>query len=385
MGSTNDKLAVGADLRPFFFELRPEALADLRVRLQSARLGSVEGLEPWSYGVDAGYLTDVIDTWLGAFDWAEWQGALNRHPQFHADIDGVALHFRHIRGVGEPRIPLVLLHGWPGSYLEFDKVVPLLSERGFDLVIPSLPGTGFSTAVRPMTKERMAGIVTSLMTRVLGFESFAVHGGDIGSGIATRIGYHHGDHVIGLHLTYLMSEPPSFDRGGLTDGERRYLAEVDAWYRAEGAYWDVQATKPLTLGYALNDSPVGLLAWIIDKYRAWSDCGGDVESRFTRFELLTIINLYWFTQTIASSMSLYFDNRHRRPLPPGARVEVATAVSLFPNEFRPEGCPPRALAERTFDLRRWRTHPSGGHFAALEEPDALAEDISEFFRSIAAS
>lgn len=368
--------------RPFLFELDPAPLADLVARIQGTRLGPVDGLEPWLYGIDAGYLRGLLDTWLNAFDWAAWQATVNRYPQFLVDIDGIALHFRHIRGEGNSRTPLLLLHGWPGSYLEFDKVIPLLLERGFDLVIPSLPGMGFSSATRPMTKERMADIVTALMARVLGYERFAVHGGDIGSGIATRIGYHHGGRVIGLHLTYLMSEPPAF-ADAVTEGEQRYLDEVQAWYREEGAYWDVQATKPLTLGYALNDSPAGLLAWIVDKYRAWSDSGGDVESRFTRFELLTIVSLYWFTQTIASSMSLYFDNRHREPLPPGARAETPTAVALFPNEFKPEGCPPRALAERTFDLRRWTTYPSGGHFAALEEPRVLADDIADFFDSLA--
>jgi pimeloyl-ACP methyl ester carboxylesterase len=233
-----------------------------------------------------------------------------------------------------------------------------------------------------MTKERIAALVHVLMTRILGYERFAVHGGDIGSGVATRLGYHHGESLIGVHLTFLMSEPPDLS-SGLTDAERRYLDEFDAWHRDEGAYWQVQATKPLTLGYALNDSPAGLLAWILDKYRAWSDCKGDVESRFTRFELLSIVSLFWFTETIGSSMSLYFDNRNREPLPTGARVETPTAVAIFPNEFRPEGCAPRALAERTFNVVRWRTYASGGHFAALEEPLVLADDITDFLVELA--
>lgn len=369
------------DPRSFVYELDAGALADLRARIHGTRLGAVEDLEPWLYGIDAAYLRDVLETWLNAFDWETWQAVVNRHPQFVATVDGVEVHFRHLRGAGGSRMPLLLLHGWPGTFLEFDKLIPLLLERGFDLVIPSLPGMGFSGALRPMTKRRMASIVHALMTGVLDYERFGVHGGDIGSGITTRLGYHHGASLIGVHLTYLMSEPPDFS-DGVTAEERRYLDEVAAWYRDEGAYWEVQSTKPMTLGYALNDSPAGLLAWLLDKYWAWSDCGGDLETRFSRFELLSIVSLYWFTQTIGSSMALYFDNRRRELLPPGARVEAPTAVALFPNEFKPEGCPPRELAERMFNVVRWRTYRSGGHFAALEEPAVLAEDIVEFFAAL---
>jgi pimeloyl-ACP methyl ester carboxylesterase len=367
--------------RPFLFGLDAAALTDLRARIQASRLGPIDAVDPWVYGIDPAYLEAVLDTWLNDFDWGAWQATVNRYPQFHVEVGDVRLHFRHIRRRGDDRTPLVLLHGWPGSYLEFDKVIPLLLDAGFDLVIPSLPGMGFSSSTRPMTKERIACIVKQLMTDVLGYERFGVHGGDIGSGVATRLGYHHGENLLGVHLTFLMSEPPDFS-GGVTDGERRYLDEIDTWYRDEGAYWEVQATKPATLGCALNDSPAGLFAWIVDKYWAWSDCEGDVEKRFTRVELLTIVSLYWFTQTIASSMALYFDNRRRMPLPPGARVDTPTGVAVFPNEFKPEGRPPRALAERTFNLVRWRSYPSGGHFAALEEPVVLAADIAEFFESL---
>ncbi len=370
--------------RLFHFELEAPALADLQARVQSSRLGPVGELEPWVYGLDGTYVSALLATWVNGFDWGGWQAAINRYPHFLANVDGLDLHFRHIRKEGSDRTPLLLLHGWPGSFLEFDKVIPLLLDAGFDLVIPSLPGMGFSGAARPMTKERMARIVHALMRRVLGYKRFAVHGGDIGSGVATRLGYHDPTSLIGLHLTYLMSEPPDF-AAGATELEAKYLREIEAWYADEGAYWEIQATKPLTIGYALNDSPVGLLAWLVDKYRAWSDCGGDVESRFTREELLTVVSLYWFTQTITSSMSLYFDNRRRAPLPPGARIEVPTAVALFPNEFKPEGMPPRALAERTFNLVRWRSYQSGGHFAALEEPSALAADIAEFFSELPTS
>jgi pimeloyl-ACP methyl ester carboxylesterase len=372
---------VAGFLRPFVFEFDAPVLADLRARIHATRLGPTDDLEPWLYGVHAGYLRELLEHWLNGFDWDAWLATINCDPQYLVRIDGVDLHFRRIREATKGGVPLLLLHGWPGSFLEFDKVAPALVERGFDLVIPSLPGIGFSSALRPMTKQRMAELVHALMTRVLGYERFGVHGGDVGSGIATRLGYHHGDSLIGIHLTYLMSEPPDLS-GAVTLDERRYLDAVDDWYRDEGAYWDVQATKPMTLGYALNDSPAGLLAWILDKYRAWSDSGGDVESRFTRFELLSLVSLYWFTETIGSSMSLYFDNRNRVPLPKGARVEAPTAVALFPNEFKPEGAAPRSLAERTFNVVRWRTYPNGGHFAALEEPVVLVDDIADFFASL---
>ena len=370
-----------ARARPFVYEPDADALDDLLARIRATRMPDTHTFEPWRYGLDADYLRELLAAWSD-FDWEAWLKAVNRHPQYLVDIDGIQLHFRTVSGDGPVRMPLVLLHGWPGSYLEFDRIIPQLVDAGFDLVIPSLPGTGFSTAERPMTKQRIAALIDALMTGVLGHERYAVHGGDVGSGIATRLGYHHGEHVIGLHLTFLMSEPPALEGRELSADEQHYLAELEEWHREEGAYSHVQATKPLTLGYALNDSPAGLLAWLVDKYRHWSDCGGDVESRFTRFELLTIVSLYWFTQTIASSMALYFDNRHRVPLPAGARIEVPTAVALFPNEFFTEGHAPRELAERTFDVVRWSTHTSGGHFVALEEPEVLAADIVEFFSTL---
>jgi pimeloyl-ACP methyl ester carboxylesterase len=367
--------------RELVYELGATERDDLIRRIRDVRLPDTRGLEPWRYGVDAGYLRELLDAW-SAFDWDAWLAVVNRHPHYLVELDGIDLHFRRAGADGTGRTPLVLLHGWPGSYLEFDRIAPALVDAGFDLVIPSLPGTGFSTVTRPMTKQRMAAIVDALMTEILGHDRYAVHGGDIGSGIATRLGYHHGEHLIGIHVTFLMSEPPALERVELSADERLYLDELAAWHEEEGAYTHLQRTKPLTLGYALDDSPVGLLAWLVDKYRSWSDCGGDVESRFTRFELLTYASLYWFTGTIASSMSLYFDNRHRTPLPPGARVEVPTAVALFPNELVTEGHAPRELAERTFDVARWRTHASGGHFVALEEPDVLARDIVEFFSTL---
>lgn len=372
---------VHARPRPFVYELAADELDDLLMRIRAARTPPAETFEPWRYGLGADYLHELLAAWAD-FDWEAWLNVVNSYPQYVAGIDGVDLHFRHVCSNEPGRTPLVLLHGWPGSYLEFDRIIPQLVRAGFDLVIPSLPGMGFSTATRPMTKQRMAALVDTLMTQVLGHDRYAVHGGDVGSGIATRLGYHHPEHVIGLHLTFLMSEPPAFDESELSADEHHYLAELDEWHREEGAYTHLQATKPLTLGYALNDSPAGLLAWLVDKYRHWSDCGGDVESRFTRFELLAIASLYWFTQTISSSMALYFDNRHRVPLPPGARVRVPTAVALFPNELFTEGHAPRELAERLFDVARWSTHASGGHFVALEEPDVLAVDIIEFFSTL---
>lgn len=381
-------------VRPFSFELPRAEINDLRRRIRATRFPASSGERSWEYGVDNAYLRGLLQYWARDFDWDAWVDVVNQHPQFKVEIDGVDIHFRHIRAATANSLPLVLLHGWPGSSLEFDKMIPHLlgdlappaSQIGFDLVIPSLPGIGFSgrQSNPPMTKERMAGLINTLMTRVLGYPHFGVHGGDIGSGIATRLGYHFGESLIGLHLTYLLSEPPKLTRtdSSAKPAERRYLGEVERWYSEEGAYSYVQSTKPLTLGYALNDSPAGLLAWLLDKYRMWSDCGGDVESRFSRFELLSVVSLYWFTQSISSSMSLYFDNRNRVPLTRGARVEVPTAVAVFPNEYKPEGSPPRALAERTFNLQRWTRYRRGGHFSALEEPAVLAADIAAFFAGL---
>jgi pimeloyl-ACP methyl ester carboxylesterase len=253
------------------------------------------------------------------------------------------------------------------------------------VVIPSLPGYGFSDrpTERGMTRARVAGLWGRLMTEVLGHERFAAHGGDVGGDVTQLLALDRPDSLVGIHLTGVpYSNLAAFagDASDLSAAERDYVERGRRWVQEEGAYAAIQSTKPQTLAYGLNDSPAGLAAWIVEKFRAWSDCGGDVESRFARDQLLTNLTIYWATATINASTRVYYEERQAPPS--SARVPVPAGFAVFANEFVPEGTPPRELAERTFDVRRWSEQPRGGHFAALEEPAALAEEIRAFFRPL---
>lgn len=371
-------------VEPFRVDIPERDLEDLRRRLSQTRWpDEVEGAN-WDYGVSLPYLKDLVAYWQSEFDWRAQERWLNSFPHFRASISGLRIHFVHIRGRGPRPLPLVLTHGWPGSFIEMLLIAPLLTD-GFDIVIPSLPGYGFSERPRQrgMVSSKIAAIWNELMTSVLGYERYVAHGGDIGSRVTTRLGQHHADHVMAIHLTAV--EDPARDETSppLTEAEREYLERRDGWTADEGGYWHIQRTKPQTLAYGLNDSPAGLAAWIIEKYRTWSDCGGDVESRFSRDLLLTIVSLYWFTGTINSSMRLYFERaRNLEPFTPGERITVPTGVALFPNELVREAHPPREWIERTYNLEHYTSYPRGGHFPALEEPQLLAEELRAFFRRV---
>jgi pimeloyl-ACP methyl ester carboxylesterase len=286
-------------------------------------------------------------------------------------------------------MPLLLLHGWPGSFAEMVKVAPMLADPGahggdpadaFDVVVPSLPGHGFSDIVtRPgYGADECADDMHTLMTEVLGHDRYGCQGGDRGAFVSAGLADRHPDAVVGIHLNFPTGIPGDGDER--TDDERRWLDDQAAWMATEGGYIAIQSTKPQTLAFGLNDSPVGLLAWIVEKWRAWSDCGGDVEACFTKDELLTNATLYWATQTIRSSMHYYLEHRRN---PPAAmrpvRIEVPTGVAMFPAEVVR---PPRSAVARKYDLRHWTDMPRGGHFAAMEQPDALVEDVRAFFRPL---
>jgi pimeloyl-ACP methyl ester carboxylesterase len=366
----------------------PEAvLADLRRRLRATRWPAALPRPGWAYGADADLLRDLVGYWADGFDWPAVQRRLNRLPQFTADVQGRGLHFVHLRGQGPDPFPLVLTHGWPSSFVEMERLAQLLAEPddpadAFDVVVPSLPGYGFSAPPPPgeALSTRTASRWASLMVEVLGYQRFGAVGGDVGAGVTTRLGMHHADRVVGIHVDSdgVPAAPP--DAADLSPAEREYLAADARWEAEHGGYAHLQGTRPGTLAFGLADSPVGLAAYLVEKYRAWSDCGGDVLRRFSRDDLLTTLTLYWVTGTIGSSFLPYYDGRHRAVAAPPLRVQVPVAVALWREPDLPP--PPRELAERSLNVTRWTPMPRGGHFAAHEEPELLAEDVREFFRPL---
>jgi pimeloyl-ACP methyl ester carboxylesterase len=312
-------------------------------------------------------------------------------PHFRAELDGLGIHFVHARSRHENALPIVLTHGWPSTFVEMTRLIPRLTdpeayggqaEDAFHVVVPSLPGFGFSDIPREqgMTKTRIAALWARLMTDVLGYERFAARGGDIGAGVTAWLGFDYPDRVVGIHVSDVLQPGIGAGSPAFSKAEKGFLAEEEEWTRTEGAYDHIQATKPQTLAYGLNDSPAGLAAWILEKFRSWSDCGGDVRRRFTPDDLLTVLTIYWATGTINSANRLYFDReRQPRMLSPGQRVEMPCAVTIFPADI---DRPPREWGERSYRVERWTEMPRGGHFAAWEEPDLLASDIREFFRPL---
>jgi len=380
-----------ATIRPFCIAIPERTLDDLRERIARTRWPDEIAGSGWDYGTNLDELRALLDYWRDGFDWRTQERKLNAFSHFVADVEGLDLHFLHERGRGPNPMPLLLLHGWPSTFYEMTKLIPLLTDPAahgsaaadsFDVVVPSLPGCGFSERPREagMHKTRMAELFAKLMMDVLGYERFAARGGDVGAGVVSLLALDHPDRLIGIHVSDVYR--PYLGPGAryFTDAERKFFEEERVWMEREGAYDHFQATKPQTVGYGLNDSPAGLAAWIVEKYRSWSDSGGDVERRFTKDEILTQLTIYWVTETINSANRLYFErDRSPRLLGPDDRVNVPTAVAIFPGDI---DRPPREWGERVYDVRRWTEMPRGGHFAALEEPELLARDIREFFRPL---
>jgi pimeloyl-ACP methyl ester carboxylesterase len=378
---------------PFPIAVDPEAWRDLRGRLERTRWPDAIAGSGWERGADLTYVRELARYWRESFDPRRWESELGRFAHFRTSVEGLGIHFLHARGHGPRPFPLVVIHGWPGSFLEMLDLIPRLcdpaahggsAEDAFDVVVPSLPGYGFSDrpAAAGFSNARTADLLATLMGR-LGYERFGAQGGDWGAGVATWMALRHPGRLGGIHLNYV---PGSYrphvgpHDAPLTDAERAFEAESGRWYAEEGAYAHLQATRPQTAAFALADSPAGLLAWIVEKFRDWSDCGGDVESRFSKDKLLDNVTLYWMTETIHSSMRFYYESK-RTPLrlAPGERVGVPCALARFPAEAP---SPPREWVARGYDLRRWTEMPRGGHFAAMEEPDLLAQDIRAFFRAL---
>ena len=381
--------------RPFRLHIPDSALAELQQRLALTRWPDQPAGDPWATGTDLAWLQGLVAHWQQGFDWRAQEARLNAWPQFKVALHGIDLHYLHVPGQGPAPMPLLLSHGWPGSVFEFLGLIPLLTDPArfggdpadaFSVVVPSLPGYGLShqPGQPRLGLEAMADCFASLMTEVLGYPRFGAQGGDWGASITARLGHAHADKLSGIHLNLLPipRDPAAFAGGsGPTEEEQRYLDALAHWLKEEVGYSTQQATRPQTLAYALNDSPAGLAGWIAEKFRQWSDCGGDIDSVFSHDELLATISLYWFTGSIGASFWPYYARWHGGwPVPLGSTVDVPTGYCEFPAEIVR---PPRSLASRTFTkLQRWSVMPRGGHFAALEQPQALAEEVRAFFRPL---
>jgi pimeloyl-ACP methyl ester carboxylesterase len=356
-----------AEPRQFLLQVPDSALADLRTRLGRTRLPDEPPLEPWATGTSLAYLKDLLGYWQEGFDWRAQEAKLNRFRQYTVPLGGIDLHFIHEPGRGPKPMPLLLMHGWPGSVWEFHELIPLLTER-FTVVAPSLPGFTFSfkAGQARFGVEQMADLFAELM-RVLGYERFGAQGGDWGAFVAARLGHAHPQRLTGIHLNYL---PVRRDPAASDDADwKRQLAH---WSAEESGYIGIQGTKPQTLAYGLTDSPAGLAAWIAEKFRSWSD------TPIGRDDVLTNTSLYWFTGAIGSSFWPYYARQHGGwPIPEGGTVDVPVGYAEFPKEILR---PPRALAAKTYTrIERWTRMTKGGHFAALEQPEALAAEVGAFY------
>ena len=378
--------------QPFTLSVPEEAIADLRERLGRTRYPDQAPGEPWAYGTDVGYLRQLVDYWHTTFDWRTEETRLNAFPQYKVPLRGIDVHYLHILGKGPAPCPLLLLHGWPGSVFEFLELIPRLTDPArfggnpadaFTIVAPSLPGYGlsFKPGQTRFGIEEIADCMAELMHDTLGYSRFAVQGGDWGAITAARLGCVYPEKLIGIHVNLLAVRRDQQTTADAPPEEKAYAEQLAQWLREETGYQWIQGTRPQTLAFGLTDSPAGLAAWIIEKFRTWSDCGGDVETAFTRDRLLANISFYWFTGAIGSSFWPYYARMHRPwPIPEGRTIDVPTGYAAFPREILR---PPRSLAARTYtDIRRWSVMPRGGHFAALEQPEALALEVREFFRPL---
>jgi pimeloyl-ACP methyl ester carboxylesterase len=377
--------------RPFLIAIPDEDLEDLRRRLGETRWPAAIPGTGWEYGTDVAWLRELCAYWRDGFDWRAQERVLNAWPQAIVAVDGLDIHCVHVEGRGPDPIPLVATHGWPSSFFEMHKIIAPLTDPAshggdpadaFHLVVPSLPGYGFSS---PPTEPgvgaaRVADLWVALMDQ-LGYARFGSHGGDWGSAVTSALGAAHPDRMIGLHFSMLS---PPVDPASLDSEQRQWWEALQRYRDREWGYVHLQRTKPQTPAFALNDSPAGLAAWILEKWWRWSDCADeagtrDLLSSYTRDELLTTVSIYWLTRSIGPSMRMYYETFGTGGvIPPAARIDVPTGVALF----KDPNAPPRELIEPWYDLRRFTTIGRGGHFPALENPTALVEEIRAFFRPL---
>jgi len=377
----------------FHIEIPGAALGALRERLSHRRAAADFANDDWGYGTNGAYLNELVEYWLDGYDWRKHEAAMNSYPNQRVSIEGIPIHFIHQPGVGPDPMPLILTHGWPWTFWDYEKLIRPLADPAafggdpadaFDVVVPSLPGFGFSSPLETpgVNWVRTAELWVRLMRDGLGYDRFAAQGGDWGGIVATELGHRFAEHVIGIHTTLpghaaLVAGLSAADVG---PGEESWAEDQARRMRTATSHMAVHTTDPQTLAYALNDSPLGLAAWIVERRRAWSDCDGDVERRFSKDDLLTTISLYWFTETIGTSMRFYKECLGMQPWRPAhARmpaVEAPTGIAVFPEELIKL---PRKAAERNANLIHWSLMQAGGHFAPAEEPDALIEDVRACF------
>lgn len=360
---------------PFHIDVPDAVLSRIRSRLWSfGDYPAFPGADAWQAGTSAGYLDEFVGYWRDRYDWRAEEAKLNRWPQYRVALDGVDIHFYHVEAQGGDRDPILLTHGWPGSVVEFQAVIPLLADAGFSVVVPSLPGFGWSGApAQAIGAEAIARLWRELMVDVLGYRSFFAQGGDFGGLVSERLALHHADVVRAVHLNFHQAPPPApnADRD-LMDHWR----SVARFMETEGAYIHQHTTRPQTLGLALHDNPAGLASWVLEKFHSWGDTGGQIETRFTKDQLITNLMSYLVTGNVAPALWVYWA-ASRETADPEAYSRVPTAIARFPAERYPLA--ERRLVERNHNVVRWTGMASGGHFAAMEEPQAFAGDVIEFF------
>ncbi len=388
----NDKI------NPFSIDIAPELLSDLRQRLKKTRWPDQADGAGWDYGTNLGYLKELVDYWQHQYDWRRQETALNQFAHFKTEVDDIGIHFIHERGKGPNPFPIILTHGYPDSFYRFAKIIPMLTdpeafggqaEDAFDVVVPDLPGYGFSDKpTKTGTVFRVNDLWARLMTERLGYEQFGAHGGDTGSMVTEQLARSHPGSVVAIHLTDVPFGHNFQKPDDLSPAEAKFFKDNEQWMQKEGAYALIQSTKPQNLAPGLNDSPAGLASWIVEKFHGWSDCDGKIESRFTKDELLTHVMIYWATESIGPSFQPYYDYANASALTWVKEAmkkwtgssKVPAAFALFPKDIN-QPPPPREWAERFFNVQRWTEMPRGGHFAAMEEPGLLVDDIREFFRA----
>lgn len=394
MNDVKDRLAANDDqIIPFNISISDTDIADLQQRLALTRLPDQLSDTSWEYGTDIGYLSGLIEYWQNDFDWRAQERQLNQFDQFKTEVDGLDMHFIHQRSSNPNAIPLMMVHGWPGSISEFVKIIGPLTEPqlhggdasdAFHIIAPSLPGFGFSEIPdqRGYSPEKMAHILAGLMEKI-GYQQYAIAGGDWGAIINRHVANNYPDRLIGLHSNMMLANPPADQqqRENVTAEESEARAARGAYMENERAYQLIQGSKPQSLGYGLNDSPAGLAAWISEKFHGWSDmpqgADGNLDDYITKDEILTNVSIYWFTQTITASTRIYYENSKTPPAKPMGYIDVPTGAAIFPAEIF---ITPRAWAEASYDLRHWTVMPDGGHFAALEQPELYLQDLRDFFQ-----
>jgi microsomal epoxide hydrolase len=378
-------------IHPFHLEVADKTIDQIRARVANYSWHEMPDDGGWAYGTNLDYMRELCEYWLDEYDWRKHERAINRFSHFIAPVEGIDLHFIHEKGSGPAPMPLIISHGWPGSIVEFlDIIEPLAhperfdgsTDDAFDVVAPSLPGYGFSgRPPRPMGPRKMADLFNTLMTDVLGYDGYLAQGGDWGGAISSWLGFNHAPACRAIHINIMTMRHPDGPQG---PEEEAWAAEFRREQIMENGYRTQQATRPQTLSYAMMDSPVGVAAWIIEKFNSWSDTEDDnIESVFTKDLLLTNIMVYLVTRTFNTASWIYYGRREeggRIFSPEGHRVEVPTAAALFPAEML--SWPPRSYVERVYNITRWTEMPRGGHFAALEQPELLIEDIRAFARTL---